>query len=48
MKAINVSNSILCEARIKGQLYRLFDYVEVEVKVELKGFHKVMTVTIVS
>lgn len=39
---LNEGRGIFTKVSIDGKEYKLFDYVDVLVKVELKGFHKLM------
>lgn len=41
-KKLNQGRGIFTKVSIGGKVYNLFDYVEVLVKVEMKGFHKLM------
>lgn len=44
---MNEGKGIFYKVEISGNNYNLFSYLNVEVKVELKGFHKVMELKIV-
>ena len=47
MKELNEGKGIFYRVEIEGRRYKLFEYLDVEVKVELKGFHKIMKLRIV-
>lgn len=44
---LNSGRGVLTEAEAGGKVRKLFEYLEVEVQVELRGFHKVMEMRIV-
>ena len=46
-KQMNQGKGIFTRVVIEGKEYKLFDYVQVVVKVEMKGFHKLMKMNIV-
>ena len=41
-KKMNEGKGIFTKVSVNGKNYSLFDYVQVLVKVELKGFHKLI------
>jgi hypothetical protein len=45
-KKLNQGRGIFTKVSIGGKVYNLFDYVEVLVKVEMKGFHKLMKIEV--
>lgn len=46
-KKINYGKGIFYKVIINESKYDLFQYLDVEVKIELKGFHKIVNITIV-
>jgi exoribonuclease R len=46
-KGLNIEGGIACRVNIEGRVLSLFEYVDVEVRVELVGFHKLINLRIV-